>query len=114
MLRVFMAVCLSVYVSPALAQSAYIGAALGVETSVVGGFEYNGDVQPERGGTTALIAVRAGIGLGERWGAEVELAHALTLETSAIPAGRASGGTFPVATGAPVGVVIGPAIYHER
>lgn len=75
----FLAFCLCA--APSFAQ-VYIGAAAGSDTTLVTSFETAGASQLERGGTAPAVAVRAGIALGQRWGAEVEVARAFTIEHS--------------------------------
>jgi len=78
--RVFVFLCLSLSASPVVAQSIYVGAAAGIDTTLASHFEVTGQPQPDRGGTVPALAVRAGLGLGDRWGAEVEVVYAMTLE----------------------------------
>ncbi len=78
--RAFVVLCLSLCASPAFAQSVYVGVAAGTDTTLASHFEVTGLPQPDRGGTVPALAVRAGLGLGDRWGAEVEVAYAMTLE----------------------------------
>jgi hypothetical protein len=66
--------------SPAFGQSIYVGAAAGSDTFLTTKIEAGQFTPPESGGTTPVFAGRAGIALGERWGAEVEVAHSLTIE----------------------------------
>ena len=82
MARTFVVLGLSLWASSAFAQSIYVGAAVGSDTILANSIEAEGVIGADRGGTTPGLAVRAGIQLGQRWGAEVEVAHALTLERS--------------------------------
>ena len=82
MVRTFVVLGLSLWASSAFAQSIYVGAAVGSDTVLANSIEGEGVIDADRGGTTPALAVRAGIELGQRWGAEVEVAHALTLENS--------------------------------
>jgi hypothetical protein len=63
-----------------LPHSIYLGAAAGSDTFLTTQVEAGQFSQPESGGTTPVFAVRGGITLGERWGAEVEFARSLTIE----------------------------------
>ena len=82
-----------------------------MDMTLVTSFESAGASQLDRGGTTPALAVRAGLALGQRWGAEVEVAHAFTIERSdttngGVLAGRArapehsadAGGWFSAST----------------
>ncbi len=82
MARTFVILGLTLWASSAAAQSIYVGAAVGSDTVLANSIEAEGLIDADRGGTTPGLAVRAGIELGQRWGAEVEVAHALTLEHS--------------------------------
>lgn len=73
----FFALCMAA--TPSFAQ-VYIGGAAGIDTTLVNKVEVDGQPQSDSGGTAPALAVRAGIGLGERWGAEIEVAHVLTIE----------------------------------
>ena len=95
----FLAFCLCA--APSFAQ-VYIGAAAGSDTTLVTSFETAGASQLERGGTAPAVAVRAGIALGQRWGAEVEVARAFTIEHS----NTTNGGIL--ASGRPVDFVASP------
>ncbi len=81
MSRALMLCTLCLWAGPALAQ-VYVGAAVGIDTTLASRIELDNRPQADTGGTTPALAVRAGIGLGGRWGAEVEVAHALTIEQS--------------------------------
>ncbi|HEY6361557.1 MAG TPA: hypothetical protein VIX63_10665 [Vicinamibacterales bacterium] len=96
-MRTFTLLALSLWASPTFAQ-VYIGGAVGLDTTLVTSFESAGALQPDRGGTTPALAVRAGIALGQRWGAEVEVAHAFTIERSDTSDGSilAAGARAPV------------------
>lgn len=78
--RAFALLWLCFFSSPAFGQSIYVGVAAGSDTFLASKFETGPFTQPQSGGTTPTIAVRGGIALAERWGAEVEFAHSLTIE----------------------------------
>ena len=80
MSRVLAVLCLSFAASPAFGQSVYVGAAAGSDTFLRTKIDAGQFSQPETGGTTPVFAVRGGIALAERWGAEVEVARSLTIE----------------------------------
>ena len=80
MSRAFAVLCLLFGASPAFGQSIYVGAAAGSDTFLTTQFETGQFTQPQSGGTTPVVAIRTGIALAERWGAEVEVAHSLTIE----------------------------------
>lgn len=98
--RAFAVLCLLFGASPAFGQSIYVGAAAGSDTFLTTKFETGQFTQPQSGGTTPVVALRTGIALGERWGAEVEVAHSLTLERNETVDFLSSSaflvGTFPV------------------
>jgi hypothetical protein len=75
-----LALCFLLCASPAVGQSIYVGVAGGSDTFLTTEIDAGQFIQPETGGTTPVVAVRTGIALGERWGAEVEVAHSLTIE----------------------------------
>ena len=72
--------CVLLCASPAFGQSIYVGVAAGSDTFLTNKIEAGQLIQPATGGTTPVVAVRTGLALGERWGAEVEVAHSLTIE----------------------------------
>ena len=78
--RAFPVLCLLFAASPAFGQSIYVGAAAGSNTFLTTEIDAGQFSQPETGGTTPVFAVRGGIALAERWGAEVEFARSLTIE----------------------------------
>jgi hypothetical protein len=82
MARTFVVLGLSLWASSAFAQSIYVGAGVGSDTILASSIEAEGVIDADTGGTTTGLSFRAGIELGQRWGAEVEVAHALTLERS--------------------------------
>jgi hypothetical protein len=109
-------VCLCVGVlmsaSPVFAESFYIGAAAGSDTTISGKSEFGGRTAVNRGGTTPSLAVRAGIGITDRWGVEVELSHDLRLEASEVGGSGALGPTLILSTfSGPPG---GPGATAER
>jgi hypothetical protein len=75
-------IAVSLVMSPSLvdAQSAYVGAAVGTDTTFASSFEVNGQAQIEEGGTAPALAGRAGLVLGNRWGAEVEVSYTMAME----------------------------------
>jgi hypothetical protein len=79
-MRVFAILFLSLWVTPAFAQSVYVGAAAGLDQALFTHVEVGGERQGERGGATPVFAIRGGLGLGERWGTEVEVAYAFARE----------------------------------
>ena len=82
MSRALAFLCVSLCASPAVGQSIYVGAAAGSDTFLASKFDAGQFIQPQSGGTTPVFTVRAGIALAERWGAEVEVAHSLTIDRS--------------------------------
>jgi hypothetical protein len=80
MQRAFAFLWFLVCASPTFGQSIYVGAAAGSDTFLTTKIDAGQFIQPETGGTTPVVGVRAGIALGERWGAEVEVARSLTIE----------------------------------
>jgi hypothetical protein len=74
--------CFLFCASSAFGQSIYVGVAAGSDTFLTTKIEAGQFTQPQTGGTTPVVAVRAGVALAERWGAEVEVAHSLTIERS--------------------------------
>jgi hypothetical protein len=101
--RLLVCLCLFLTASSAFAQSVYVGGAAGANTVFAQKIDFGGTFSPpDTGGTTPVFAIRSGIGLGEIWGAEVEVAHALPLERST-EGGR--GQFFPAAV-----LTIGPGI----
>ena len=109
-MRRFSLLALCLWATPSFAQ-VYIGGAVGMDTTLVTSFESAGASQPDRGGTTPAVAVRAGIALGQRWGAEVEVAHGLTLEHS-----DTSDGSILAGVRAPVTITSTPTgmFWHRR
>jgi hypothetical protein len=80
MRSVLIAVSLVMSASLVDAQSAYVGAAVGTDTTFASSVEVNGLAQIEAGGTAPVIAGRAGLVLGNRWGAEVEVSYTTAME----------------------------------
>ena len=78
--RAFAVLCLLLCASPSFGQSIYVGVAAGSDTFLTTEIDVGEFSQPESGGTTPVFAVRGGMALGERWGAEVEFARSLTIE----------------------------------
>ena len=78
--RVLVLLSVLLCASSAFGQSIYVGVAAGSDTFLTTKIEAGQFTQPQSGGTTPVVAVRAGVALGERWGAEVEVAHSLTIE----------------------------------
>jgi hypothetical protein len=80
-MRVLLAfVCAVALSSPALAQSAYVGASFIGDVIRVSGPDYGGS---SGNGETFGAALRAGVPLGARWGVELEFAR--TGEVDAVP-----------------------------
>jgi hypothetical protein len=88
MTRVLIAVCLVLSPSLVCGQSVYVGAAAGMDTTVATHFEINGQPQMEQGGSAPAVAGRAGLVLGSRWGAEVEVSYTTTIERTVDGANR--------------------------
>ncbi|MGH9328942.1 MAG: hypothetical protein ACRD09_00740 [Vicinamibacterales bacterium] len=98
--------CALLVAAPAFAQSAYVVGSFGVEVSRLsrvesGGFEFPGGDGEALGG-----ALRVGTELGDRWGLELEFAHAATIEDETTQNPRilpATGFVFTSLGTAPVG-----------
>jgi hypothetical protein len=108
--RVLIALCLVGSPSLLFAQSVYVGAAAGIDTTVASHFEIDGQPQVEQGGTSPSFAGRAGLAMGDRWGAEVEVSYTTTIERTVDETNRLV--TSPVVGGFPP-VVVFPSVTVE-
>jgi hypothetical protein len=88
MVRALITVCLVLSPSVVFGQSVYVGAAAGIDTTVATHFAINGQPQIEQGGSAPAVAGRAGLVLGDRWGAEVEVSYTMTIERTVDGANR--------------------------
>jgi hypothetical protein len=112
-MRVLMILYACLLVSPAVAQTVYVAGAAGIDTTLADDFENDFVLTEGGGGTVPSFAARLGLGLGERWGVEFEVAQSLTLERSddspVVPPGAGGvtvSGILSIPTGAPITSII--------
>jgi hypothetical protein len=88
--------CCWLSAAPALAQAAYVVGSVGVELSRVSRLDSGDFAYPAADGEVLGGAVRVGTSIGESWGAEVEFAHAATIEDEAVQNSRIFSPQSPV------------------
>jgi len=78
--RIHLALLGSLLAAPAFAQAAYVVVAIGVDVTRLGRTESGGYNYPNLDGEVIGGALRVGTALGDRWGAELELARSGVVE----------------------------------